>query len=333
MAELSSVLFSVGVILVAVGFAAHVGHAVMLANGRRALPVVNVSAGVARQPAYAGVVTGSFVTVAGACRRERADPRGLGQSAVAGRARAHLGRGRGTGRLGPAARDRRRTRTVGQHVRVHGRVLVLDARRLPDPGPALPDPRRSGSSRPASRSCCCSTRRACHRTSRRSCRPSRTRRCSRSTSGWRCSRTGSSRPRSRPASAYLVQGPSDRFAWLPSHKVLDEVAYRAVIIGFPIFATMIILGLVVGVDRVVALLGLGPQGDRGARDVADLRGLPARAQPALVGRPAGRAAARRRVRDGPRHLLGVALVQRPARLLRALITGGRPTHRDSLRRP
>jgi cytochrome c-type biogenesis protein CcsB len=42
--------------------------------------------------------------------------------------------------------------------------------------------------------------------------------------------------------AYLVQGPRDRFAWLPSHKVLDEVAYRAVIIGFPIFATMIILG-------------------------------------------------------------------------------------------
>ena len=41
---------------------------------------------------------------------------------------------------------------------------------------------------------------------------------------------------------YLVQGQDDRFAWLPSHKVLDEVAYRAVIIGFPIFATMIILG-------------------------------------------------------------------------------------------
>ncbi len=41
---------------------------------------------------------------------------------------------------------------------------------------------------------------------------------------------------------YLVQSRRDRFAWLPSHKVLDEVAYRAVIIGFPIFATMIILG-------------------------------------------------------------------------------------------
>jgi cytochrome c-type biogenesis protein CcsB len=42
--------------------------------------------------------------------------------------------------------------------------------------------------------------------------------------------------------AYLIQGPRDRFSWLPSHKVLDEVAYRAVVIGFPIFATMIILG-------------------------------------------------------------------------------------------
>ena len=30
-----STLFSLGVILVALGFAAHVGHAVMLANGRR----------------------------------------------------------------------------------------------------------------------------------------------------------------------------------------------------------------------------------------------------------------------------------------------------------
>ena len=70
MAELSSALFSVGVILVAVGFAAHVGHAVMLANGRRALPVVNVAAGVARQPAYAGVVTGSFVTAQARTRRQ-----------------------------------------------------------------------------------------------------------------------------------------------------------------------------------------------------------------------------------------------------------------------
>jgi cytochrome c-type biogenesis protein CcsB len=34
----------------------------------------------------------------------------------------------------------------------------------------------------------------------------------------------------------------DRFAWLPPREVLDAVAYRAVIIGFPVFATMIVLG-------------------------------------------------------------------------------------------
>jgi len=34
----------------------------------------------------------------------------------------------------------------------------------------------------------------------------------------------------------------DRFAWLPSREVLDAVAYRAVIVGFPVFATMIVLG-------------------------------------------------------------------------------------------
>jgi cytochrome c-type biogenesis protein CcsB len=44
------------------------------------------------------------------------------------------------------------------------------------------------------------------------------------------------------AVAYLVQGTEDRFTWLPGHKVLDEVAYRAVVIGFPLFATLIILG-------------------------------------------------------------------------------------------
>lgn len=41
---------------------------------------------------------------------------------------------------------------------------------------------------------------------------------------------------------YLIQGPNDRVSWLPSHTVLDEVGYRAVIVGFPVFATLIILG-------------------------------------------------------------------------------------------
>jgi cytochrome c-type biogenesis protein CcsB len=44
------------------------------------------------------------------------------------------------------------------------------------------------------------------------------------------------------AVGYLIQGRENRVPWLPPAKVLDEVAYRAVIIGFPIFATMIILG-------------------------------------------------------------------------------------------
>jgi cytochrome c-type biogenesis protein CcsB len=44
------------------------------------------------------------------------------------------------------------------------------------------------------------------------------------------------------AVGFLAQGTQDRFAWLPSHRVLDAAAYRAVIIGFPIFATMIVIG-------------------------------------------------------------------------------------------
>src|SRR5207247_3743383 len=43
--------------------------------------------------------------------------------------------------------------------------------------------------------------------------------------------------------------------------------------------------VVVGVDRLVTLLGLGPEGDGGARHVAVLRRLPPRAKPEVVGRP------------------------------------------------
>ena len=54
----SSVLFSIGVILVAISFAAFLGHAVLLANGRRAFVLVRTP-----QPAFAtGAVTGSFAT-------------------------------------------------------------------------------------------------------------------------------------------------------------------------------------------------------------------------------------------------------------------------------
>jgi cytochrome c-type biogenesis protein CcsB len=44
------------------------------------------------------------------------------------------------------------------------------------------------------------------------------------------------------AVGYLVQGETDRYTWLPGHETLDAVAYRSVVIGFPIFATMIVLG-------------------------------------------------------------------------------------------
>src|SRR4029079_2596363 len=58
MAQASSILFVLGAIVVALGFAAHVGHRVLLANGRRVLAFAP-----ARQPAFAtGGVTGSFVT-------------------------------------------------------------------------------------------------------------------------------------------------------------------------------------------------------------------------------------------------------------------------------
>ncbi len=58
MAQASSILFVLGAIVVALGFAAHVGHAVLLANGRRVIAFAP-----ARQPAFAtGGVTGSFVT-------------------------------------------------------------------------------------------------------------------------------------------------------------------------------------------------------------------------------------------------------------------------------
>jgi cytochrome c-type biogenesis protein CcsB len=42
--------------------------------------------------------------------------------------------------------------------------------------------------------------------------------------------------------AYLLQGDTDRFSWLPPAKRLDVVAFRAVTVAFPLFAGMLILG-------------------------------------------------------------------------------------------
>ena len=118
--------------------------------------------------------------------------------------------------------------------------------------------------------------------------------------------------------AYLVQGQDDRFAWLPSHKVLDEVAYKSVIIGFPIFATMIILGSWWASIAWSRYWGWDP------KETAALVTwliyavyLHARNQRSWAGRP-GRAAAGRRLRDGAGDVLRLALVQRPARVQRPL---------------
>jgi cytochrome c-type biogenesis protein CcsB len=241
MAESSSVLFSVGVILVALAFAAHVGHAVMLANGRRALPAMTTSAGLARQPAYAGVVTGSFVTMqtrsAAGGPALSASPSPLSRAAtmLTWAAIGVLGasvllRGIVVGRgpwgnmyeftvafsfsmlTGYAILARRYPiRVIGFLPTGVALALLLYAASLPSEiAPLVPALQNA---------------------------PLLTIHVGMAVLSYGIFATSFA-----AGVAYLVQGPTDRFAWLPSHKVLDEVAYRAVIIGFPIFATMIILG-------------------------------------------------------------------------------------------
>ena len=241
MAELSSLLFSVGTILVALGFAAHVGHAVMLANGRRALPSLAVGTVAVQRPAYAGVVTGSFVTA-----QTRATDGGpvlaaspspltraaswLIWAAVAALGASLLLRGIVVGR-GPwgnmyeftvafafsmlagyqVLARRYAIRSIGFIPTGVALVLLLYAASLPsDIAPLVPALQNA---------------------------PLLTIHVGMAVLSYGIFATSFA-----AGVAYLVQGQGDRFAWLPSHKVLDEVAYRAVIIGFPIFATMIILG-------------------------------------------------------------------------------------------
>ncbi len=239
MAELSSILFPIGVVLVALAFAAHVGHAVMLANGRRvALPAL----GTAQRPVYAGVVTGSFVTngsrgSAGASAVVAASPSPLSRAAtwLTLAAAAVLGtslllRGIVVGRgpwgnmfeftvafstsmvAGFALLVRRYPiRSIGFLPLGVALALLLYASSLPREisqlVPALQNP------------------------------PLLTIHVGMAVLSYGIFATSFA-----AGVAYLIQGQHDRFSWLPPHKVLDEVAYRAVIIGFPIFATMIILG-------------------------------------------------------------------------------------------
>ncbi len=238
MAELSNALFPIGVVFVALGFAAHVGHAVMLANGRRAaLPVLSA----ARQPAFAGVVTGSFVTestraaTGGPTLAASPSPLSRAAAVLSALAVAFLGvslllRGIVVGRgpwgnmfeftvafstsmvAGYLVLSRRYAiRSIGFIPLGVALMLLLYASSLPSEisrlVPALQNP------------------------------PLLTIHVGMAVLSYGIFATAFA-----AGVAYLIQGQDDRFAWLPSHKVLDEVAYRAVIIGFPIFATMIILG-------------------------------------------------------------------------------------------
>jgi cytochrome c-type biogenesis protein CcsB len=236
MAEASSLLFVIGVIATALAFAAHVGHAVLLANGRRAIALAPV-----RQPALAAQgVSGSFVTSQATRGGEpvlavSASPLSRPAALLALAAFALLvaslvlrgivvGRGPygnlyefsvafGASIVGGYLFLQRRypIRQIGFIPLGVALAMLLYASSLPsaveDLVPALQFPAML----------------TIH-------------------VGMAVISYGIFATAFAAGIGYLVQGTEDRFAWLPSHKTLDEVAYRAVIIAFPIFATMIILG-------------------------------------------------------------------------------------------
>lgn len=234
---LSSNLFSLGAILVALGFAAHVGHSVMLANGRRLFP----SLATIRQPAYAGVVTGAFVDeqtrAASSGLDTYASPSPLSRAALGLTFAAWLSLGGamllraivvGRGPWGSLyefsvafafsmiggylfLQRRYPIRSIGFIPVGVALAILLYASSLPgEIQPLVPALQNA---------------------------PLLTIHVGMAVLSYGIFATSFA-----AGVGYLAQGQNDRFAWLPSHKVLDEVAYRAVIIGFPIFATMIILG-------------------------------------------------------------------------------------------
>ena len=239
----ATVLFPLGTVLIALGFAAHVGHAVLLANGRRSIGLA-LGRSTAGQPAWAGAVTGSFASsrAAAVSPETLGAPLGIAPTPL-GRAAAVLAfagfsallaylvvRGITVGR-GPWGNMFEfsvafATSIVGGYLYLGRRypiraigfiptgvalALLLYASSLPSQisqlVPALQNP------------------------------PLITIHVGMAVLSYGIFATSFA-----AGVGYLIQGPEDRFAWLPGHKVLDEVAYRAVIIGFPIFATMIILG-------------------------------------------------------------------------------------------
>ena len=238
----ATVLFPIAGVAMAIAFAAHVGHSVLLANGRRSLSLA-FNRPIA-QPAWAGAVTGSFADA-------RAASAGINPSdAPLGLAPTPLGRAAGAitwfafatllGYLairallvGRGPWGNMFEFTVAFATSITGGYLVL-GRRYPirsigliPTGVALALllyaaslPSNISQLVPALQNPPLITIHV----------------------GLAVLSYGIFATSFAAGVGYLLQGTGDRFAWLPSHKVLDEVAYRAVITGFPIFATMIILG-------------------------------------------------------------------------------------------
>ena len=234
MASGSLILYTVGGLLLGLGFAAHVVHAVLLANGRRSLALALPRV----EPAYATAVTGSFVE--GRARVERLGERptssaapfawGLTFAAWLAIGLSMLIRAFIVGR-GPWGNMFEFT--VAFAFTITGGYLFLERRYpirtigfLPLGVAAMlfaysaTLPKEIEPLVPALQNA-----------------PLLTIHVGMATIAYGIFATSFA-----AGVGYLLQGVGDRFAWLPSHRVLDEVAYRSVIIGFPIFATMIILG-------------------------------------------------------------------------------------------
>jgi cytochrome c-type biogenesis protein CcsB len=229
----SLVFYAAGGILLALAFAAHVAHAALLASGRRTVALLVPAA----QPAYAGAVTGSFVEAVSAERTDEGSATaaapfafGLTLAAVLALGLSLLLRGVVVGR-GPWGNLFEYT--VAFSFTVSAGYLLLQ-RRYPirsigfiPVGVALALFLYSTSLPKGIEPLVPALQNA----------PLLTVHVGMATIAYGIFATSFA-----AGVGYLVQGTGDRFAWLPTHKVLDEVAYRAVIVGFPIFATMIILG-------------------------------------------------------------------------------------------
>ena len=217
MATLSTITFSLGVIALAVGFAAHLGHAVLLANGQRAvalargaLPALGLPASSPTPlSALAAWLTVSAFALLGVSLLSRAIVVGRGPWGNLYEFSVAFGWSIAGGYLFLARRYP--IRQIGFIPTGIALALLLYASSLPSAienlVPALQNP------------------------------PLLTVHVGLAVLSYGIFATAFA-----AGVGYLVQGTGDRFAWLPSHRVLDEVAYRATVIGFPVFATMIILG-------------------------------------------------------------------------------------------